>query len=126
MARMIKIIYVENGKPTEARELDASLESMQETVGGLIEMLMPFDDDAALICCDEGKLRGYPLNRALYNEQGELYDIIAGTFFICRAPSDSERFESLTDEQLAKYLERFRAPEEFIRINGMILSVPLE
>jgi len=32
--------------------------------------------EVALICNDEGKLQGLPLNRGLRDERGELYDII--------------------------------------------------
>jgi hypothetical protein len=39
----------------------------------------------------------FPLNRAIFYE-GELIEIIAGTFFICADPWDSETFESLTNE----------------------------
>ena len=46
------------------------------------------------------ELEGKPLNRALRDEEGEIYDIIAGTFFICGAPPDNEKFTSLTDEQV--------------------------
>ena len=56
-----------------------------------------------MICNDEGKLLGLPLNRALRDEEGEIYDVIAGSFFVCGAPPDSENFTSLTDEQVQKY-----------------------
>ena len=81
----------------------------------MIELYMPFDDDAAIICNEEGKLIGLPLNRAIYDSSGSLVEIIAGDFFICRAPADSDRFESLTEEQKKKYSERFKYPERFQR-----------
>lgn len=37
----------------------------------------------ALICNDEGKLLGLPANRALRDSEGNLYDIVCGTFFLC-------------------------------------------
>ena len=33
---------------------------MQEVVGGDIEEYMPYDDDVAIICNEEGKMRGLP------------------------------------------------------------------
>lgn len=38
---------------------------MQEIVGGTIQVLYPFAEPVALVCNDEGKLLGLPLNRAL-------------------------------------------------------------
>ena len=46
-------------------------------------------------------------------DNGEIDDVIAGTFFLCAAPPDSDRFASLTEEQIARYAERFRAIELF-------------
>ena len=55
------------------------------------------------------------LNRSLrLEDSGAIYDVIAGTFFLCAAPPDSEHFESLTEEQLTRYTERFRNPEFFV------------
>lgn len=100
---------------------------MQRTVGGLIQAVYePGGRDAALICNEEGKLLGLPLNRALRDEDGEIYDAIAGTFFICGALADSENFTSLTDEQVAYWLGRFAKPEFFVSVNGQIICVPVE
>ena len=74
----------------------------------------------------EGKLLGLPLNRALRDEDGEIYDVIAGTFFICGVPHDGEDFTSLTDEQTAYWLKRFAKPEFFVSVNGKLICVPVE
>ena len=96
-------------------EIENSLESMQAVVGELIQGVYPFDDPVALLRNDEGKLLDLPLNRCLrLEDNGAIYDVIAGTFFLCAAPPDSEHFESLTEEQLARYTERFRNPEFFV------------
>lgn len=108
-------------------EIENSLGAMQRCVGGTIETIYePGGRDAALICNDEGKLLGLPLNRALRDESGEIYDVIAGTFFICGAPPDSESFASLTDEQMDYWMERFAKPEFFVRVNGKVICVPVE
>ena len=108
-------------------ELEDSLASMQRAVGCLIQAVYePGGRDAALICNEEGKLLGLPLNRALRDENGEIYDAIAGTFFICGALADSENFTSLTDEQVAYWLGRFAKPEFFVNVNGQIICVPVE
>ena len=108
-------------------ELENSLGAMQRRVGGTIEAVYePGGRDAALICNDEGKLLGLPLNRALRDEEGEIYDVIAGTFFICGAPPDSESFASLADEQMDYWMGGFAKPEVFVRVNGKVICVPVE
>ena len=123
----MRIIVVEGGKRPYEAELEHDLESMRRCVGGDIEAVYePGGRDAALICNDEGKLLGLPLNRALRDEKGEIYDVIAGTFFICGAPPDSESFTSLTDAQVNYWMERFAKPEFFVRVNGKVICVPAE
>ena len=110
----MKILVVEPLKVPYEKEIDGSLESMQAVVGGLIQLLYPFDDpELALICNDEGKLLGLPYNRALRDEDGRIYDVVAGTFFLCRAPADSENLAGLTEGQVKWGKERFRQPELF-------------
>jgi len=55
-----------------------------------------------------------PLNRALFDESGNIVDIVAGTFFLCSAPADSENFEGLSDEQIETYKKRFETLEVYI------------
>ena len=52
---------------------------------------------------------------ALRDEDGEIYDIIAGPFFLCGAPPDSENFTSLTPEQMAHYEAQFHRIELYVR-----------
>ncbi|MBQ1992007.1 MAG: DUF3846 domain-containing protein [Clostridia bacterium] len=112
----MKILVVEPLTKPHIKEIDGSLESMQKIVGGLIQAIYPYEDkDVALVCNEEAKLIGWPLNRALYDDQGQIYDIIAGTFFLCQAPSDSENFESLTDEQINQYKEKYRCSEIYLK-----------
>ena len=111
------------GKTAQVIEIDGSLESMQQFVGGYIEAVYPFDDPVAVICNEEGKLNGLPLNRALYNEDGEMFDIAHGNIIICGL--GEEDFASLQGELLEKYLEKFKQPESFIKIGGDILAIKL-
>lgn len=107
----MKVVYVEPNKIAKIRNIDSGLKAMQKVVGGYIEALYPFVDPVAIICNEEGKINGLELNRGLADDSGDLYEIIAGTFFICLARPDSEDFESLTDELASKYL------------NGKLVSV---
>ena len=111
--KKMNVVLVEPGMEARITEIDGSLESMQKLVGGYIERFT-LDDEVCIICNEEGKLEGLPLNRAIFYE-GELIEIIAGTFFICADPWDSENFESLTDDQAKEYAELFKAPEYFVR-----------
>ncbi len=76
----MKVLMVEPGKTPYEAELDGSLKSMQEAVGGDIEGYYPYAEPVAIVCNDEGKINGLPLNRAIYNEDGEMIEIMAGTF----------------------------------------------
>ena len=94
--------------------LGFQLESMQKIVDGYIQAIYPFEDEElALICNEEGKLIGLPLNRALRDENDTIYDVLVGTFFMCRAPIDSDRFASLTNEQINFCKTKFGKIEMF-------------
>lgn len=107
----ITVLFIAAGEKPEVKSIGNELEDMQQLVGGLIEYY-PLED-AALICNKEGKNRGLPLNRAVYDDSGNLTEIIAGDFFICSAPEDSDDFESLPENLIQKYKEQFRYPEKF-------------
>lgn len=119
----MKILLVEPGKEPVLKEIDGSLKSMQEMVGGTIQALYPFEEPVALICNDEGKLLGLPLNRALRDAEGQIYDIVAGTFFLCGAPENSDSFGSLTDGAMQAFKQRFAVPELFLNINGTLVCL---
>ena len=110
----MKVIVVKPQERPVVAEIDSGLDAMQEVVAGYIQAVYPFEDPIALICNEEGKLLGLPLNRALRTKEGTVYDIIAGTFFLCGAPLDSDHFTDLTEEQIVTYLHRFWFPEYFL------------
>lgn len=114
--KTIKVLIVEPLKPPYVKEIANNLCVMQNIVGGIIQAVYPEKDNAAFIVNDDGKLQGLPLNRALYDENGKMYDIIAGTFFICGLGEDD--FASLNEEQIRRYAERFHAAEIFLNGEG--------
>lgn len=120
----MQVVVVEPKKKPMVQDIGSGLESMQKIVGGSIEAVYPFDEPVALICNEEGKLLDLPLNRALRDDVGNVYDIISGTFFLCAAPPDSDRFESLSDQQVKTYLERFSVPESFLNVGGDLFILP--
>lgn len=105
----LKCLIVEPGMAPKIAEIENTLQAKQQVVGGLIEPVFPpsHPDDVCLICNEEGKLSGLPLNRAIRLENGLVYDIIAGTFLIVRAPLDSDEFDSLTDMQIDFYSQMY-------------------
>ena len=111
----MKILVIEPMREPYVKEIDGELETMQNIVGGIIQAIYPFDHpEIALICNDEGKLMRLRPNRALFDKDGNIVDIVAGTFFLCSAPTDSENFESLNDEQIETYKKRFEALEIYV------------
>ena len=120
----MQVVIVEPEKNPRVQSIEDSLASMQEIVGGTIQAVYPFDEPVALICNDEGKLLNLPLNRALRDSDGRVYDIVAGTFFLCGAPASSDRFDSLTVEQVQHFLKRFSASEQFVRAGDAVFVLP--
>ena len=121
----MQIVVVEPERRPEVREIEDSLTTMQQIVGGLIQPIY-LDDSVALICNDEGKLMNLPANRGLRDKDGQMYDIVFGTFFLCGAPADSDHFTSLTQEQIEQYRKMFYTPEMFWGMDGRIVCLPLE
>lgn len=119
----ILVLLVEPGKCPKIVQIEDALKAMQCIVGGDIEVYRPFDDDVAIVCNEEGKVKGFPLNRAIYSDRGELVDIIAGAFFVCYAPVDSEKFLSLPKELAEKYEEYFKEPESFNTEAGGVMVI---
>jgi len=120
----MQVVVVEPKKKPMVQDIGSGLESMQKIVGGSIEAVYPFDEPVALICNEEGKLLNLPLNRALRDDEGTVYDIISGTFFVCAAPPDSDRFADLTDQQVKTYMEWFDRPEMFLNVGGDLFVLP--
>ena len=116
------VLAVLPGKTPERMELDGSLESMQAFVGGTIQAVYPFPDPVAIVCNDEGKLLGLGYNRVLWDDDGNVYDILCGPFFICGL--GDEDFVSLSEELIEKYTQLFQHPELFLRVGNQLMVVP--
>ena len=115
------IIACHPGKSAYVTKITSGLESMQRFVGGYIEAIYPFEDPVAIVCNEEGKVNGLELNRALHDEDGKILDIIAGDFFICGL--GEEYFASIEGELQGKYLDMFKHPERFVKIENDILAI---
>lgn len=107
----MKVLVVESGFAPYEKEING-LSQMQETVGGLIQAIYPFEEEVAVVCNEEGILLGMPFNRSMEGGYGGVF----GTFFVCGL--GEEDFCSLTPEQMETYRRKFRHAEILLGICG--------
>ena len=117
-------MLVEPGQYPRMTSIGSDLYSLQKAVGGDIEAIYPYDDPIAIVCAEEGKINGEPLNRAIRDEDNDIVDIIAGTFFVCGL--GEEDFASLPKELQEKYEDKFHQPESFLKLGSRIMAIPME
>lgn len=123
MEEKLSVLCVKVREKPKRIEVEGNLGALQQAVGGYIEAVYPYEDPVALIVNEEGKLNGLPLNRALWDEDNKVYDIVAGSFLIVGL-GESE-FTSLTPALMKKYEELFRCPEAFIKIGEHLTVIPM-
>ena len=121
--REITAILCQPGKTAEVITIPNTLKSLQEKVGGYIEAVYPSEDPIALIVNEEGKIHGLPLNRALYTEDGQMYDIACGNMLVVGLTADD--FGSLRGEYMEKYMDKFRHPERFMQFGDQIMALKI-
>ncbi len=105
-------------------ECNNTTKTLQGLVKGSIEVLPSADNDVLFIMNEEGKLHGLPKNRAIYDTNGELADIILGSFLV--VGSNEDEFCSLTPAQIEKYSKHFEKPEKFTKLAGEIVVQKIE
>lgn len=101
---MIKVVKIEVGQPPVVKEIENTLDGLQNEVDGNIECVY-LDDGCIAVINEEGKINGMEPNRRMGA------DIICGPFFICG--DDGENFGSLSNEQIAKYSQQFAGIPQF-------------
>ena len=122
--KQITVLVVEPGKAPYTKEIGDDWRAFQAEVGGTFQIIYPGYDPVGLVCNDDGKLLGLPMNRGLRDDAGDLYDVIAGTFFLVGLGGGGTTV-SLTEEQIRKYEQRFHDPEQFIKVNGKLVCIPV-
>lgn len=122
-APMMDVLLIKPNMYPQRVQIGCELEDLQKAVGGDIEAVYPFEDPVALIMHDEGKIRGKELNRALRDEDGDMYDIVAGDMLVVGL--GEEDFSSLSPELMKKYEDHFHQPEMFVRMGRSIMALPL-
>lgn len=118
------VLVVESLQESYTKEIDSGLKQLQNEVGGNIQAVYPFAEQAATICNEDGKIDELRLNRALYDAEGEIYDIVAGTFLVVGLGEDN--FASLSPELIKSMTEQFKKPEVFAKVNGKITAIPVK
>lgn len=103
MKEDLRILMVEPHKAPYEASVPHELTAMQQTVGGLIEVVRN-GDGTLLVCNEEGKLLGMEGNRRISG------DVLAGPFFV--VGDAGETFRSLTEEELERYKKRFAEIED--------------
>ena len=119
----MNVLMVEPGKAPYETQIGDDLQSMQALVGGYIQAVYPFEQPVVLVCCESGKQDGLPLNRALLDADGDIYDIVAGNFFIVGLGQSD--FTDLPHELAERFAEQFRQPEIFMHVDDKIVAAPM-
>lgn len=118
----MKAIVIPVGAMPRTIEIDGSLKSMQEVVGGNIEMCSwVFDDKPAVYVNEEGKFACEP-NRAVYAtkadegcikwdgskvKEGDLFEILFGDVLCIGYDPETGEDRDVTDEEIKRVRERF-------------------
>ena len=120
----ITVLVIEPEKKPYVKSIPSGLASLQQEVGGYIQAIYPWADDPCVIICDEeAKLKHGQYNRVLRDEDGDICDVIAGTFLI--AGLGESNFASLSEEYIRKYSELFAVPELFFRVGDKLVVLPM-
>ena len=120
MQRNIKVLVVEPYKEPYEKVIKNNLKEKQELVGGIIEYTrIENEDNALLICNEEGKLLDLEPNRVLGR------DIIVGTFFIVGDDPDIGEDRSLTNNQIERLKIRF-GRESILETEARLCKIMLE
>ena len=100
-----RMLVIEPHKEPYEMVIPKGLEPLQQAVGGWIECTYPFDDNTYVVGNEEAKLIGLEGNRRI---NGQIY---AGTILIAGDDGCGGTMD-LTDEQIQKYTEMFKTPED--------------
>ena len=115
----MRILICEPRKHPRVIEIPHTLKAMQDVVGGTIQAIYPWDAPAALVCDDDGRLKGYPFNRLIPPGY-----VIAGTFFVCGVKG--EEFTDLSPELMRRFASELFTPHVLFRIGDSSIVLPME
>ena len=107
----MNVLVVEPGMAPYEKEVNG-LKEMQATVGGLITVIYPYEEQVAIVSNDESILEGMPFNRSIEGGYGGIF----GTFFVCGLGEDD--FCSLPPEQMERFKKKFHQAEILVGAKG--------
>lgn len=94
----MEVIYKPVGSPPFKMDIDKSLEQFQSMVGGYFEYVMVFQD-VAIVCNEEGRLNGMPLNCKILGQY------FYGPIFFVGVGRNDWKSCKLSVEEVSKMLE---------------------
>lgn len=95
----IKVLIIEPTMDPHLKEIDNTLENMQNIVGGLLQFVQ-LEDDVIIVCNEEGKSLNLEINKIIKD------DVICGTFIILG--QKDKKCISLNNKQVIKYKRFFK------------------
>ena len=107
----MNVLVVEPGMAPYEKEVNG-LKEMQATVGGLITVIYPYEEQVAIVSNDESILEGMPFNRSVEGGYGGIF----GTFFVCGL--GEEDFCSLPPEQMERFKKKVHQAEILVGAKG--------
>lgn len=120
---MLTVLMIEPGRKPYVTEIGEDLKSLQAAVDcDTIQAIYPYEEPVALMM-DEMPSEDKALNRALRDEDGHIYDVIKGKFFVVGL--GTEDFASLEQEYIEQFTELFNTPEMFVSYEGKIVVFPM-
>lgn len=102
----ITALMIEPNTQPKKISIDNTLPAPQAAVGGYIEVIR-LADGALIVCNEEGKLQGLPVNRILRDDAETKMDTLVGNILILYASEGSSDFSSLPDCMCRKYIQIF-------------------
>lgn len=110
----MQVVVVEPMKTPYKKTVPNTLESMQELVGGYIEIINIGNTETggtiALTLNEEGKLKNLPLNKIIHGRGGS--DALVGTFFITAYNMRGDNI-SLSDADCDRMIKKFKGMEVY-------------
>lgn len=97
----MRVLLVRNHQEPQIVNVQHSLEAFQQLVGGMIEVLEPFEDNVVLVCDENGRCSGKPVNRIVADHLD-----VCGDFFVCG--SGDTDLKDMPEELIFKYASMFR------------------
>lgn len=108
----ITVLVVEPGKPPCFKRIANTTESLEKEVDGKFQAMYPYEEMVAILSDEEALFKGKPLNRTLQDEDGEVCDVLKGTFLITGIKGTC--FSSISEKDGKTFSRKFQYPQIFV------------